>query len=349
MPARARAGPAGGGQAPMSQEAAMERVAEELYALPPDAFVTARDELARSLRSRGDRATAAAVKALRRPTLSVWAANQLSREAGGRLEELSDVGARLEAAQRGAMSGDAGAARELRELTAAARRRILDLVRLGVDLLERGGHQASDPVRQRLESTLRAAIATPESRAALAAGRLTHDLEPAGFGFGDIGGPPAAVAGAPRGRATTRERAPRRAPRRAVAEPGVAEPGVAEREAAEREAAERALAEARAREQAAAERAEAGRQAAERARSAADEARADADRLDQAAAELRQAAEELAERASAALDAARQAVAEAEDLGGAAGAAEERSRAAEAELADARGGREAAERRLGSP
>src|ERR687892_248895 len=48
-----------------------------LYRLPVAEFVAARDQLAKRLRSAGDREAARRVAALRRPSVSVWAANQL--------------------------------------------------------------------------------------------------------------------------------------------------------------------------------------------------------------------------------------------------------------------------------
>ncbi|MFL6185898.1 MAG: hypothetical protein ACJ745_13955, partial [Actinomycetes bacterium] len=52
-----------------------------LYRLPPGEFVAARDQLARQLRAAGGREAARRVAALRRPSISAWAANQLARAA----------------------------------------------------------------------------------------------------------------------------------------------------------------------------------------------------------------------------------------------------------------------------
>jgi hypothetical protein len=49
------------------------------YRLPLAEFLAARDRLVRWLRAAGDRQTAARVAAVRRPTVSVWAANRLRR------------------------------------------------------------------------------------------------------------------------------------------------------------------------------------------------------------------------------------------------------------------------------
>lgn len=50
-----------------------------LYDLDRGAFVAARDELAKQLRGSGDRDGAAAVKALRRPTVVAWSINRVAR------------------------------------------------------------------------------------------------------------------------------------------------------------------------------------------------------------------------------------------------------------------------------
>jgi hypothetical protein len=52
---------------------------DPLYAGPPEEFVAARDALAKRLRADGDRATAAEVAKLRRPTATAAALNQVAR------------------------------------------------------------------------------------------------------------------------------------------------------------------------------------------------------------------------------------------------------------------------------
>ena len=53
---------------------------DRLYALPREEFTPQRDELAKRLREEGDRDGAAAVKALRKPTIAAWAVNQVQRD-----------------------------------------------------------------------------------------------------------------------------------------------------------------------------------------------------------------------------------------------------------------------------
>ena len=96
----------------MSTEAVeVEAAVAALYRLPLGEFVAARDQLARRLRSAGDRQAARRVAGLRRPSVSAWAANQLANAAPNAMAELLEAGAALQAAQQEALAGRAGAAR----------------------------------------------------------------------------------------------------------------------------------------------------------------------------------------------------------------------------------------------
>ena len=66
----------------------MDAVTEELYALDPGDFVTARNELVKRLKKAGDKQLAAEVGKLRRPSPAAWAVNQLARRHRSDLEEL---------------------------------------------------------------------------------------------------------------------------------------------------------------------------------------------------------------------------------------------------------------------
>jgi hypothetical protein len=57
--------------------AALERELDALYQLPLDQFTSARDELAKRLRTDGQAEQAEQVKALRKPTVAVWLVNRL--------------------------------------------------------------------------------------------------------------------------------------------------------------------------------------------------------------------------------------------------------------------------------
>lgn len=254
----------------MSAEAVdVEAAVAALYRLPLGGFVAARDQLARRLRAAGDREAARQVAALRRPSVSAWAANQLAQAAPSAMAELLEAGAALQTAQQEALAGQPGAARTLRAAGAHQRAAVARLTQRAETLLVRAGHAASDATLTRLAATLQAAATgDAATRAALAEGRLAGDLDPAGFGL------PEAAASEP---ATGTE------PEAELARPTPAAGKAAERHARILAAAGRAV--------------EGTRRAAEQASAALERAQAMAERQQQAAVVARQHAEQLAERA----------------------------------------------------
>ena len=74
-------------------------MADELYGLTPAEFIPRRDALAAEARKAGDRALAAEIKKLRRPTTGAWLANVLARQRRDQVAQLLDLGAALRQAQ----------------------------------------------------------------------------------------------------------------------------------------------------------------------------------------------------------------------------------------------------------
>jgi hypothetical protein len=138
---------------------------DALYALPPGAFTRARDELAKRLRTDGEREEAEAVKQLRSPTLPAWTANQLARRRTAEVERLVAAGTDYRKDQKAEALRAERAARS--SLVAAAR-----------DVLREAGRTPSDSVIARVRATLQAAAADADAAAALLAGRLERELEP---------------------------------------------------------------------------------------------------------------------------------------------------------------------------
>jgi hypothetical protein len=145
----------------------LEDELDRLYALPLNEFTAARDELAKRLRTEGERDLADEVKGLRKPTVAVWLVNQLAHEREVDVKRLLKAGEALGKAQTTA-KGFPEARRDeqhaLERLASAARD-------AGV------GPQAADRAIQ----TLRAASLTEEGRDLLKRGRVTEELEPPGF------------------------------------------------------------------------------------------------------------------------------------------------------------------------
>jgi hypothetical protein len=189
------------------RELAAAQAGDELFGLPPEEFVAARDELARRLRREGDAEAAKQVKALRRPSLSAWAVNRLARERGRALGDLLAAGERLRAAHQAALAGEGAA--ELRSAAKAEREAVAGLVETALELLREAGHPTTDATRDRVAATLHAAAASPEAADLVRNGRLTTDLDPSGFGTAaDAAFDAAAVAAAGRaaGRGSDRDR-----------------------------------------------------------------------------------------------------------------------------------------------
>ena len=275
-----------------------------LYRLPLAEFVAARDRLARQLRAAGDREAARRVTALRRPSVSAWAANQLAQAAPHAMAELLEVGAALAQAQQDALAGRPGAARRLRSTSAQLRAAISRLSQRAETLLLRAGHAPSDATLGRLAATLQAAATGDQpTRTALAEGRLAGDLDPAGFGLpveaapADATPPPAAPGA---GRAGARRDQARLAAQRALERTGqAAEQARAALEQANAMAAGQRQAALAAR-QRAEELADAAQDLAEQAAAAA----ATAEQARQRAEAAEWDAEALADRARLAQDAA---------------------------------------------
>jgi hypothetical protein len=142
---------------------------EELYGLPGDEFVAARDALARSLTKDKRRDEAAAVKKLRRPTRSAEVLNHLARSEPKAITKLTTA-------------GDA-----LRKALEAGKREGVDAARHGVSaavdvLLEAArGKGPSEQVLAEVATSLQAAAADTGSGERLREGCLERPLDPPGF------------------------------------------------------------------------------------------------------------------------------------------------------------------------
>ena len=153
---------------------------DRLFGLPLDEFTAARDALARELRKAGERAAAERVKALRKPPISVWTVNQLARKERMQVRSLVTAGERLRAEQAELLQGGNGS--ELQEAFERQREVVSALVTSAEEILRAAGHAPTDATLERVRQTLAAAAADEERQRLLEEGRLTEDLDPAGFG-----------------------------------------------------------------------------------------------------------------------------------------------------------------------
>jgi len=153
---------------------------DRLYALPLEEFTGERDELAKRLRKDGDRDAAAEVKALKKPSVAAWAVNQVRRDRPEDVRSLLEVTEELHRVYAGLSS--AGARERLAEAADMQRGLIRSLVRCAEQLLEAGGHSASEQTLGKVADTLRAAALDEELREQVSAGRVVKEQRAAGLG-----------------------------------------------------------------------------------------------------------------------------------------------------------------------
>jgi hypothetical protein len=161
---------------PLAVVPELEAELDNLYAALPADFTRARNDLAQRLKQAGQVEAAAGVKQLRKPTVPLWAVNQLARQHPDDVRALLDAGERLRAAQQEALRGES---QELRAATAEERRILHGLTQRAAELLRETGHSADT---KRIADTLRAAAVDESGRELLQRGRLSEELEASGFG-----------------------------------------------------------------------------------------------------------------------------------------------------------------------
>lgn len=150
-----------------------EEVADELYGLPPERFVAARDRAART----ASREEAARIKELRRPTLAAWAVNLLVRSDRDEITALLRLGEDLRRAH-GDLDGQ-----QLRALARRQHQLVAGLSRRARRLAAQAGRAVGDSVQREVEVTVQAVLIDPEAAEALVTGRLVKALSPPpGFG-----------------------------------------------------------------------------------------------------------------------------------------------------------------------
>ncbi|MFG2235820.1 hypothetical protein ACGFNX_38480 [Streptomyces sp. NPDC048723] len=145
----------------------LESVAVELYERLPSEFTAARDDYVAKARKAGDRQLAAAIAALRKPTVAAWTAGLLARRRTEEAHSLIQLGEALRAAHR---TLDAG---QLRKLSHDQHVVIGELARTARTLAAEAGQVVSEPVLHEVEQILHAVLADPDVAEQWAEGRLT--------------------------------------------------------------------------------------------------------------------------------------------------------------------------------
>jgi hypothetical protein len=250
-----------------------ERALDELYSGDFDGFVARRDELAKRLRSEGDREGADAVKKLRKPNQPAWALNQLGAK---QRERLLEAASGLREAQERLVAGDADPD-ELKAATEAERDAVSEALGATTALAEEHGTSLSDPATERARQTLHAVALDDEVREEFARGRLTADHDPPGLG----GVSPGAVRPSGKGQKRKQRKAAERDEAKQRRELLKAAEAEAKKLDARREDAEREVDAAR-------KEAEQAQHALDRALEHLKEASAEAERADEQLAALRE-------------------------------------------------------------
>jgi hypothetical protein len=160
----------------MPDQSELDRIADELYVLHPDAFAAARDERVKQARAAGQKELARDLAALRRPTLSAWVVNLLWRDQGAVVEQLIELAEAMSHAQ----AQGSGAA--LRELMGQRREAEAALLRRASALAEGAGVKVTPAMAREVQDSLAAAMARPDVAAEVRSGRLVKPATYAGFG-----------------------------------------------------------------------------------------------------------------------------------------------------------------------
>jgi hypothetical protein len=158
---------------------------EDLYGLPLPQFIPERRGLVKALRNDKRRNEAAAVAAMRKPSVAAWAVNQLVRTQGSSIRVLFEAGDDLAKAQSRTASGES-AADALRAATRRQRDAIGELLEAAEGLLSSDGHPLTASTLDRVRETLRAASIDSASREQVEHGCLHQELEFAGLGIGEL-------------------------------------------------------------------------------------------------------------------------------------------------------------------
>ena len=154
----------------------LDSVAADLYGLRPAEFTAARDARSGEARREGNKELAAAIRKLKRPSVSAWLANLLVRERADEVDQLVALGRGLRDAQR-QLAGD-----QLRALSQQRHQVVSALVQEAVGLASANGQLASPVAQRELQETLDAALSDPDASDALCTGRLTTPLSYSGLG-----------------------------------------------------------------------------------------------------------------------------------------------------------------------
>jgi hypothetical protein len=159
---------------------AVVTAAQQLYAVPPEAFIARRKEMVAAAKADGAKEAAAEIGRLRRPSVAAWAVNTVVRAEPDVVGDLLALGSRMRAAQ-GAL--DVAALQAMRGERDAA---IDEFVSAAVACLDDAGRPLAPAGRDEVRDTAIAVLADQSAADAVASGILTKALSYSGFGEVDL-------------------------------------------------------------------------------------------------------------------------------------------------------------------
>jgi hypothetical protein len=152
----------------------IDAVADELYGLSLDDFVSTRTAHERQAKGAGNQELAEEIHRLPKPNAVAWLVNQLARQHPPDIQNLLELGSEM----RDATANRPG---DLRELSRRQQPVIRGLVQQAEQLAKAAGRPVSAATVRSLEETFYAVLADPNVADAVTAGRLAVGLSPAGF------------------------------------------------------------------------------------------------------------------------------------------------------------------------
>jgi hypothetical protein len=155
----------------------VESATDELYAVVPAEFTSARNAKASEAGKAGLADVAASLKQLRKPSAGAWLANLLVRQRSDEIDRLIELGDSLRES-RDTHGGD-----EIRKVSKQKIDATSKLIRYAKSRASQLGHPPSSSAIVELEMTLDAAFADPQAADTLRQGRLTTGLRYSGLGF----------------------------------------------------------------------------------------------------------------------------------------------------------------------
>jgi hypothetical protein len=156
----------------------VEQDIDALFSLPLTEFTSARNALSARLKRDNRQAEADFVKALLKPSVSVWAVNQLYWKHREAFDQLIATSQRFREAQAAQLAGNAA---DMQGSLDTRREALSNLSRLAAELLRDSDHNPTPDIMRRITGTLEAISAYASLPDSPAPGRLTADLDPPGF------------------------------------------------------------------------------------------------------------------------------------------------------------------------